>query len=115
MLVGCPLNWFGVKGQTFCADLTKVYATVLSRHHHLIRKSDSIYDPLEYETHPQLYTSHFRTSVSGRPHPPTPLLQNPWLTRLPNCRWRRTPPAWSTASTGTPTPHVCSAGWTPRG
>uniref|UniRef100_A0AAV2KPY1 Alpha-aminoadipic semialdehyde synthase, mitochondrial n=1 Tax=Knipowitschia caucasica TaxID=637954 RepID=A0AAV2KPY1_KNICA len=45
-------------------DLTKVYATVLSRHHHLVRKSDGIYDPLEYENHPELYTSHFRTSVA---------------------------------------------------
>ncbi len=44
--------------------MTKVYATVLSRHHHLMRKSDSIYDPMEYENHPELYTSHFRTSVS---------------------------------------------------
>ncbi|CAG01078.1 unnamed protein product, partial [Tetraodon nigroviridis] len=46
------------------AELTKVYATVLSRHHHLVRKSDSIYDPMEYENHPELYTSHFRTSVA---------------------------------------------------
>uniref|UniRef100_H2UYE1 Aminoadipate-semialdehyde synthase n=1 Tax=Takifugu rubripes TaxID=31033 RepID=H2UYE1_TAKRU len=45
-------------------ELTKVYATVLSRHHHLVRKSDSIYDPMEYENHPELYTSHFRTSVA---------------------------------------------------
>ncbi|XP_061578199.1 alpha-aminoadipic semialdehyde synthase, mitochondrial [Cololabis saira] len=45
-------------------DMTKVYATVLSRHHHLVRKSDGIYDPLEYEYHPELYTSHFRTSVA---------------------------------------------------
>ncbi|XP_045892599.1 alpha-aminoadipic semialdehyde synthase, mitochondrial isoform X1 [Micropterus dolomieu] len=45
-------------------DMTKVYATVLSRHHHLMRKSDGIYDPLEYENHPELYTSHFRTSVA---------------------------------------------------
>uniref|UniRef100_A0AAQ5Z7Y7 Saccharopine dehydrogenase (NAD(+), L-glutamate-forming) n=1 Tax=Amphiprion ocellaris TaxID=80972 RepID=A0AAQ5Z7Y7_AMPOC len=45
-------------------DMTKVYATVLSRHHHLVRKSDGIYDPMEYENHPELYTSHFRTSVS---------------------------------------------------
>ena len=44
--------------------MTKVYATVLSRHHHLMRKSDGIYDPMEYEDHPELYTSHFRTSVS---------------------------------------------------
>lgn len=50
------------------AELTKVYATVLSRHHHLVRKSDSIYDPMEYENHPELYTSHFRTSVSPLPH-----------------------------------------------
>ncbi|KAM6937642.1 alpha-aminoadipic semialdehyde synthase, mitochondrial [Xenentodon cancila] len=45
-------------------DMTKVYATVLSRHHHLVRKSDGIYDPMEYEDHPELYTSHFRTSVA---------------------------------------------------
>ncbi|MEQ2221575.1 hypothetical protein ILYODFUR_017266 [Ilyodon furcidens] len=45
-------------------DMNKVYATVLSRHHHLVRKSDGIYDPMEYENHPELYTSHFRTSVS---------------------------------------------------
>ncbi|CAI5665917.1 unnamed protein product [Oreochromis niloticus] len=45
-------------------DMTKVYATVLSRHHHLVRKSDGIYDPIEYEIHPELYTSHFRTSVA---------------------------------------------------
>ncbi|KAF7654995.1 hypothetical protein LDENG_00062280, partial [Lucifuga dentata] len=45
-------------------DMTKVYATVLSRHHHLMRKSDGIYDPMEYENHPELYTSRFRTSVA---------------------------------------------------
>ncbi|TMS06000.1 Alpha-aminoadipic semialdehyde synthase, mitochondrial [Larimichthys crocea] len=45
-------------------DMTRVYATVLSRHHHLMRKSDGIYDPMEYENHPELYTSHFRTSVA---------------------------------------------------
>ncbi|KAJ0069781.1 hypothetical protein NL108_014334, partial [Boleophthalmus pectinirostris] len=45
-------------------ELTKVYATVLSRHHHLMRKSDGMYDPMEYENHPELYTSHFRTSVA---------------------------------------------------
>ncbi|KAJ8387718.1 hypothetical protein AAFF_G00151490 [Aldrovandia affinis] len=45
-------------------DMTKVYATVLSRHHHLVRKSDSVYDPLEYEIHPELYTSHFRQSIA---------------------------------------------------
>uniref|UniRef100_A0A8C5AVS0 Aminoadipate-semialdehyde synthase n=1 Tax=Gadus morhua TaxID=8049 RepID=A0A8C5AVS0_GADMO len=45
-------------------DMTKVYATVLSRHHHLMRKTDGVYDPLEYEYHPERYTSHFRTSVA---------------------------------------------------
>ncbi|KAJ8381673.1 hypothetical protein SKAU_G00024510 [Synaphobranchus kaupii] len=45
-------------------DMSKVYATVLSRHHHLVRKSDSVYDPLEYEIHPELYTSHFRQSIA---------------------------------------------------
>lgn len=46
------------------ADMSKVYATVISRHHHLMRKSDGLYDPLEYEYHPELYTSHFRKTVS---------------------------------------------------
>lgn len=45
-------------------DLTKVYGTVISRHHHLVRKSDGVYDPFEYEHHPERYTSHFRSSVS---------------------------------------------------
>lgn len=45
-------------------ELNKVYATVLSRHHHLARKSDGIYDPMEFEDHPERYTSHFRTSVA---------------------------------------------------
>lgn len=47
------------------ADMSKVYATVISRHHHLMRKSDGLYDPLEYEHHPELYTSHFRKTVSA--------------------------------------------------
>ncbi|XP_029288905.1 LOW QUALITY PROTEIN: alpha-aminoadipic semialdehyde synthase, mitochondrial [Cottoperca gobio] len=45
-------------------DMSRVFATVLSRHHHLMRKSDGVYDPMEYEDHPDLYTSHFRTSVA---------------------------------------------------
>uniref|UniRef100_A0A4W4GQK0 Alpha-aminoadipic semialdehyde synthase, mitochondrial n=1 Tax=Electrophorus electricus TaxID=8005 RepID=A0A4W4GQK0_ELEEL len=45
-------------------DLSKVYGTVISRHHHLVRKSDGLYDPLEYEHHPERYTSHFRSSYS---------------------------------------------------
>ncbi|MED6291147.1 hypothetical protein CHARACLAT_020545 [Characodon lateralis] len=49
-------------------DMNKVYATVLSRHHHLVRKSDGIYDPMEYENHPELYTSHFRTSQEKCPY-----------------------------------------------
>lgn len=53
-----------LKDVSEAGDMTKVYATVLSRHHHLIRKSDGIYDPMEYENHPELYTSHFRTSVA---------------------------------------------------
>ena len=60
----------------FFSDLAKVYATVLSRHHHLVRKSDGIYDPMEYENHPELYTSHFRTSVS------LPLSSTPSVTTL---------------------------------
>ncbi|MFT7799666.1 alpha-aminoadipic semialdehyde synthase, mitochondrial isoform X1 [Arapaima gigas] len=45
-------------------DLTKVYATVLSRHHHLVRKSDGMYDPIEYEQHPECYTSNFRDTIA---------------------------------------------------
>lgn len=48
----------------FTIDLRKVYGTVLSRHHHLVRKSDGVYDPAEYEKHPELYTSRFNTNVS---------------------------------------------------
>ncbi|KAM6973645.1 alpha-aminoadipic semialdehyde synthase, mitochondrial [Aplochiton taeniatus] len=53
-----------LKDVSHSGDMTKVFATVLSRHHHLVRKSDGVYDPLEYENHPELYTSHFRTSVA---------------------------------------------------
>ncbi|XP_042323447.1 alpha-aminoadipic semialdehyde synthase, mitochondrial isoform X1 [Sceloporus undulatus] len=45
-------------------DLRKVYGTVLSRHHHLVRKSDGVYDPVEYDKHPELYTSRFNTDVA---------------------------------------------------
>ncbi|XP_051978790.1 alpha-aminoadipic semialdehyde synthase, mitochondrial-like isoform X2 [Xyrauchen texanus] len=55
---------FELKGVSESGDMNKVYATVLSRHHHLIRKSDGLYDPLEYENHPELYTSHFRKTVA---------------------------------------------------
>uniref|UniRef100_A0A8B9HI48 Aminoadipate-semialdehyde synthase n=1 Tax=Astyanax mexicanus TaxID=7994 RepID=A0A8B9HI48_ASTMX len=45
-------------------DRTKVYGTVISRRHHLIRKSDGLYDPFEYEHHPERYTSHFRSTIA---------------------------------------------------
>uniref|UniRef100_A0A7M4FXZ6 Alpha-aminoadipic semialdehyde synthase, mitochondrial n=1 Tax=Crocodylus porosus TaxID=8502 RepID=A0A7M4FXZ6_CROPO len=45
-------------------DLRKVYGTVLSRHHHLVRKSDGVYDPAEYEKHPELYTSRFNSDIA---------------------------------------------------
>lgn len=45
-------------------DLNKVYVTVLSRHHHLVRKSDGKYDALEYERHPELYTSRFNVDIA---------------------------------------------------
>uniref|UniRef100_A0A672U9N8 Alpha-aminoadipic semialdehyde synthase, mitochondrial n=1 Tax=Strigops habroptila TaxID=2489341 RepID=A0A672U9N8_STRHB len=44
-------------------DLRKVYGTVLSRHHHLVRKQDGLYDPVDYEKHPELYTSRFNTDT----------------------------------------------------
>lgn len=45
-------------------DLRKVYGTVLSRHHHLVRKTDGIYDPVEYDKHPERYRSRFHVDVS---------------------------------------------------
>ncbi|XP_063302902.1 alpha-aminoadipic semialdehyde synthase, mitochondrial [Pelobates fuscus] len=45
-------------------DLRKVYGTVLSRHHHLVRKTDGVYDPIEYEKNPELYTSRFNTDIA---------------------------------------------------
>ncbi|XP_030071900.1 alpha-aminoadipic semialdehyde synthase, mitochondrial [Microcaecilia unicolor] len=45
-------------------DLRKVYATVLSRHHHLVRKTDGVYDPLEYDRHPELYMSRFNINIA---------------------------------------------------
>ncbi|XP_072856648.2 alpha-aminoadipic semialdehyde synthase, mitochondrial [Pogona vitticeps] len=45
-------------------DLRKVYATVISRHHHLVRKSDGVYDPVEYDKHPEIYTSRFNTDIA---------------------------------------------------
>ncbi|XP_034983008.1 alpha-aminoadipic semialdehyde synthase, mitochondrial [Zootoca vivipara] len=45
-------------------DLRKVYGTVLSRHHHLVRKSDGVYDPVDYDKHPEHYTSRFNTDIA---------------------------------------------------
>ncbi|CAI5785360.1 alpha-aminoadipic semialdehyde synthase, mitochondrial [Podarcis lilfordi] len=45
-------------------DLRKVYGTVLSRHHHLIRKTDGVYDPVDYDKHPEHYTSRFNTDIA---------------------------------------------------
>lgn len=45
-------------------DLRKVYGTVLSRHHHLVRKTDGIYDPVEYDKYPERYRSRFNVDVS---------------------------------------------------
>ncbi|XP_072408506.1 alpha-aminoadipic semialdehyde synthase, mitochondrial isoform X3 [Chiloscyllium punctatum] len=51
-------KWAGV------ADQRKVYCTVLSRHHHVVRKSDGKYDPVEYQHHPQIYTSRFSVDIA---------------------------------------------------
>ncbi|XP_066174666.1 alpha-aminoadipic semialdehyde synthase, mitochondrial isoform X1 [Sylvia atricapilla] len=45
-------------------DLRKVYGTVLSRHHHLVRKHDGQYDPADYEKHPENYVSRFHIDVA---------------------------------------------------
>ncbi|XP_049627047.1 alpha-aminoadipic semialdehyde synthase, mitochondrial [Suncus etruscus] len=45
-------------------DLRKVYGTVLSRHHHLVRKTDGVYDPVEYDRYPERYISRFSTDIA---------------------------------------------------
>ncbi|KFO28625.1 alpha-aminoadipic semialdehyde synthase, mitochondrial isoform X1 [Fukomys damarensis] len=45
-------------------DLRKVYGTVLSRHHHLVRKTDGVYDPVEYDKHPERYISRFNSNIA---------------------------------------------------
>lgn len=109
------------------SELTKVYATVMSRHHHLMRKSDGIYDPMEYENHPELYTSHFRTSVSVLlPHHHS-LHQPPsYNTRCPNSHLlpsvtQRPPPLSSSSALSSSClvcrcfkTHVTSRTWLPR-
>ncbi|XP_058385019.1 alpha-aminoadipic semialdehyde synthase, mitochondrial isoform X2 [Diceros bicornis minor] len=45
-------------------DLRKVYGTVLSRHHHLVRKTDGVYDPVEYDKYPERYMSRFSTDIA---------------------------------------------------
>nr|XP_006011556.1 PREDICTED: alpha-aminoadipic semialdehyde synthase, mitochondrial isoform X1 [Latimeria chalumnae] len=45
-------------------DLRKVYGTVLSRHHHLVRKNNGKYDPGDYDQYPELYTSRFNTDIA---------------------------------------------------
>ncbi|NWZ61436.1 AASS protein, partial [Acrocephalus arundinaceus] len=46
------------------SDLRKVYGTVLSRHHHLVRKRDGLYDPADYDKHPENYISRFHIDVA---------------------------------------------------
>ena len=60
-------------------DLRKVYGTVLSRHHHLVRKTDGVYDPIEYDKHPERYTSRFSTDVSVIPAPELAAHDTLWL------------------------------------
>uniref|UniRef100_U3K5Q9 Alpha-aminoadipic semialdehyde synthase, mitochondrial n=2 Tax=Ficedula albicollis TaxID=59894 RepID=U3K5Q9_FICAL len=45
-------------------DLRKVYGTVLSRHHHLVRKRDGQYDPADYDKHPENYISRFHIDIA---------------------------------------------------
>ncbi|NXH01301.1 AASS protein, partial [Loxia leucoptera] len=45
-------------------DLRKVYGTVLSRHHHLVRKRDGLYDPVDYDKHPENYISRFHIDIA---------------------------------------------------
>ncbi|XP_038636019.1 alpha-aminoadipic semialdehyde synthase, mitochondrial isoform X2 [Scyliorhinus canicula] len=45
-------------------DQSKIYCTVLSRHHHVVRKSDGKYDAVDYQHHPKLYTSRFSTDIA---------------------------------------------------
>ncbi|XP_043944680.1 alpha-aminoadipic semialdehyde synthase, mitochondrial-like [Protopterus annectens] len=70
-----------LKAASVTGDLRKVYGTVLSRHHHFVRKSDGLYDPQEYELYPELYTSRFNTDIA----PYTTCLINGiyWELRMP--------------------------------
>ncbi len=45
-------------------DTRKVYATVVDKHHHLVRKSDGGYDEEEFLTQPHLYKATFSEKVS---------------------------------------------------
>ncbi|NXO63284.1 AASS protein, partial [Phainopepla nitens] len=45
-------------------NLRKVYGTVLSRHHHLVRKHDGQYDPADYDKHPENYISRFHIDIA---------------------------------------------------
>ncbi|XP_066580132.1 alpha-aminoadipic semialdehyde synthase, mitochondrial [Amia ocellicauda] len=53
-----------LKEVSISGDLNKVYGTVLSRHHHVVRKTDGKYDPLEYEQFPERYTSRFNVDIA---------------------------------------------------
>ncbi|XP_049749824.1 alpha-aminoadipic semialdehyde synthase, mitochondrial isoform X1 [Elephas maximus indicus] len=53
-----------LKEVSLTGDLRKVYGTVLSRHHHLVRKTDGIYDPVEYDRYPERYISRFNTDIA---------------------------------------------------
>ncbi len=41
----------------------RIYATVVRRRHHLVRRSDNGFDPEEYTQHPERYASTFSVKV----------------------------------------------------
>lgn len=47
----------------FCAATDRIYATVVRRRHHLVRRSDNGFDPEEYTEHPERYASTFSVKV----------------------------------------------------
>lgn len=55
---------YDLKHVSLKGDSRKVYGTVLSRHHHLVRKTDDIYDAQEYDIYPKRYTSRFNQQIA---------------------------------------------------
>lgn len=54
---------FEIINVLYCLGLNKVYGCVVSREDHLVRKDGGGFDPEDYDSHPELYTSTFAKQV----------------------------------------------------